>query len=150
MRRSLKERLPAYLLPHVVILLDELPLNANGKLDRDRLPDPYEVDPQPGGDVPGSELHVAVRDAWREVLGRDGIPEDINFFDAGGSSLDVLLLHDAISHKVGHKLEPTFVFEHTTIARQASALEPSEAVSSPDSGRAMNRRRSTSSPRGRR
>ncbi|MYS27397.1 amino acid adenylation domain-containing protein, partial [Streptomyces sp. SID7804] len=88
LRTALAGTLPAYMVPGDYVLLDALPLNSNGKLDRAALP-------APAGDRPGDSLYTAPRDdveavvAWAFAdvlgLGRAGVHDD--FFDLGGHSL---------------------------------------------------------------
>ncbi|MGK0303635.1 MAG: hypothetical protein ACI89X_004533, partial [Planctomycetota bacterium] len=67
--------------------------------------------------------HLAmVEQSWIEVLGHLPESADVNFFDAGGRSLDVILLHDLLEQRLVLSLEPTFVFEYATVRRQAAEL----------------------------
>ena len=65
---------------------------------------------------------------------------DLNFFDAGGSSLEAMQLLERLSTQYSRLLHPTFTFEHTTIRRQAAALEAMASSREAVSGRGRQRR----------
>jgi amino acid adenylation domain-containing protein len=91
-RRWLADRLPDFMVPSTVTVVDELPLNPNGKLDLARLPKRPSVASQ---NKPPSGIEGLVREVWRRVLGRETDPEG-NFFDLGGNSLLALRLTTAL------------------------------------------------------
>ncbi len=128
--QNLKERLaglmPGFMIPHHMMFVEALPLNANGKLDRSALPDPFRTEGQsvqigmnPGTAARGTTL---IAEGWQTVLGQSVTSADLNFFDAGGSSLDAVKLLEWLEKRLNRTLEPTFVFAHATIRRQADAL----------------------------
>lgn len=139
LRNWLTGMLPAFMVPHYLFLLNALPTNANGKLDKAALPDPFErsvATPIEGR----THEFAAVGAAWEEILGRRPASEDINFFDAGGTSLDAMRLYDLLCRRFSRALVPTFVFEHATIGRQAEALRPTQRNDEPAGGRGRQRR----------
>ena len=122
-RTRLREVLPDYMVPAAVVLLDEMPLNANGKVDRRALP---EVDREAfgGGHTPprtGTERTLAA--IWEDLLGVTGIGVEDNFFDLGGDSI---LTIQMVSHarRAGLAMTSKDVFLHQTVAELAAALEP--------------------------
>ncbi len=139
LRHRLAEVLPAFMVPHFLLFVDALPINANGKLDRAALPDPFKRTPAipVGGRSP--EL-AAVGDAWEEILGRSPASEEVNFFDAGGTSMEAVQLFELLSKRFARALDPTFVFEHTTIRQQAEALRSLERGDLQALGRGQQRR----------
>ena len=147
---SLRRTLPEFMVPHVVINVDAIPLTPNGKADRSQLPDPFDAVGE-WRSPPRSELHETVRAIWANVLGRSAIPEDVSFFDAGGTSLDILHLLSRLDEAAQRPLESTFVFEHPTIEAQTSALEGHAVRSSAgEEDRAGRRRTSGARARSRR
>jgi len=122
LREQLSGILPAFLVPHHVCFLDVLPTNANGKLDKAALPDPFVRAPVTPLARRSAEC-VTVGEAWGEVLGRRPSRDDINFFDAGGTSLEAVRLHELLSKRFMCELDETFVFEYATIKGQADALQ---------------------------
>jgi amino acid adenylation domain-containing protein len=84
--RYLKNRLPAYMLPYKLIFVKKFPLNANGKIDKNKLPIPIEdVTINPPEET--TENHKTILKIWIEVLGRKDISVHDNFFSIGGNSL---------------------------------------------------------------
>jgi amino acid adenylation domain-containing protein len=81
-------RLPDYMVPSHFVMLDRLPLTANGKLDRKALPAPQgEAHIGLGYEAPEGEIEQTLADIWSEVLLRDQIGRHDNFFELGGHSL---------------------------------------------------------------
>lgn len=88
LRRELQERLPAYAVPADIVFIDEMPLNANGKLDRTRLPTLPRVDISPSDrSRPHSLVEQLLLKTWREVLQVEEIGTEDDFFALGGHSL---------------------------------------------------------------
>ncbi|WP_157106359.1 AMP-binding protein, partial [Nocardia sienata] len=85
LRGHLTERLPAYMVPAVLMVLDEFPLNASGKLDRKALPEPvFEAQEFRAPSTPIEEIVAGV---YAEVLGVERVGADDDFFTLGGNSL---------------------------------------------------------------
>ena len=118
LREALAARLPAYMLPAAVVVLDALPLTAQGKVDRRRLPAP-EWAPAAGQRVaprtPAEELLHAL---WAELLGLDperfGVDDD--FFALGGHSLLAMRAASRLREVLGVELPLASLFEQPTIA----------------------------------
>jgi amino acid adenylation domain-containing protein len=111
LRRQLGRHFPAYMVPHFLVPMQALPKNQNGKLDEARLPDPFAEPGRNPDDLAG------VARAWREILGR-AVETDVNFLDAGGTSLEAVQLAEALAARFSVALPATFVFEYPTIASQ--------------------------------
>ena len=134
LRRALAGRLPAFLLPALVVALDELPVTGNGKLDRAALarrPLPADAG---GGDPtsrpPRGEVEEAVAAVWREVLGRPAVGRDDNFFDLGGHSLLLVEVHDRLRRRFP-RLAILDLFRHPTLAALAAHLSPEPPAAVP-------------------
>ncbi|MEH2198332.1 condensation domain-containing protein, partial [Nostoc sp.] len=123
LRSFLKKLLPDYMVPSLFVSLDALPLTANGKVDRNALPEPdlsrmgLEVDfilPR----TPTEEILVK---NWIDVLGREQVGIYDNFFELGGDSV---LSIQVVAHanQAGLLLTPKLLFQHQTIAELASVL----------------------------
>jgi amino acid adenylation domain-containing protein len=88
LRAFLRERLPEYMVPQRWVVLDHLPLNANGKVDRERLPVPSAIVEAEGEEetqrTPVEELVAGI---WSEVLKLEAVGRNENFFELGGHSL---------------------------------------------------------------
>ncbi|MGO3473327.1 MAG: amino acid adenylation domain-containing protein [Brevibacterium aurantiacum] len=89
LRDWLVDRLPDYMVPSTLTCVGELPMTANGKLDRQRLPAPEEP---LSTRAPSTKLEAAIVRAFDEVLGTDHLGVDSNFFDVGGTSLTAVSL----------------------------------------------------------
>src|SRR5262249_61550107 len=89
LRRSLKEKLPEYMLPGSFMLLPALPLTPNGKIDRKALPVPPPEERLSEVEliIPRNDVESQVAEVWREVLQLREVGVADNFFDLGGHSL---------------------------------------------------------------
>jgi amino acid adenylation domain-containing protein len=125
LRRLLAARLPEHMIPAFFIMLDALPLTANGKLDRRALPPPDGMRPEI--EVPfvpaRSAAERGIAALWREVLGLETVGVHDNFFDLGGHSLLLLRLHGRMREQTGAELNLIDLFSHPTVAAMAGLLE---------------------------
>ncbi|HEV2374803.1 MAG TPA: amino acid adenylation domain-containing protein [Streptosporangiaceae bacterium] len=142
LREWVAERLPDYLVPSEFVLLDELPMTANGKADRRALPEPAAVRPQPaqGFVAASSPGEQALARIWCEVLRQDRIGVYDNFFDLGGDSITSLLIV-AKAAREQLRLTTADIFEHQTIhaiLRAAASPDPSLPPRERDGDRALN------------
>lgn len=120
-RATLRSKMPAFMIPHFILQVPDLPKTRNGKLDESRLPDPYQdASPEPPSEE-AADIRQAVADGWHRILGRR-VGDHANFMDAGGTSLEALRLAKELERALGLELASTFVFEHPTIARQTAHL----------------------------
>ncbi|MFJ9968661.1 non-ribosomal peptide synthetase [Streptomyces avermitilis] len=152
-RQYARRILPSYAVPRFVVPLDEMPLNANGKMDRRRLPAPPWPRPRatgatrtPGQASAATTARAArppaagdsgrladVRAAWRQVLGHDEFGVSDNFFDVGGHSLILVMLQLELERRLGAAPSISALLRHTTVQAQArlggSPTAPREAGS---------------------
>jgi amino acid adenylation domain-containing protein len=123
LRAYLGERLPEHMLPAAIIILDDLPLSANGKVDRKALPRPRVELLQAGeAERPLTPLERAILGIWAETLKIDHLRVDDNFFDLGGHSLTAIRLAARISEVFGIDLPLRVIFEAPTPAAFSAAL----------------------------
>jgi amino acid adenylation domain-containing protein len=124
LRRYLRERLPEYMIPSAFVLLDEMPLTPNGKINRQALSALAK-----NGDE-HQETFVAPRDAlelrlmrlWEDVLNVRPIGITDNFFDLGGHSLLAVRMMARLSHQIGRELPLALILHKQTIQGLASLL----------------------------
>ena len=86
-RQAAQEQLPDYMIPDALVLLEELPLMANGKIDRQALPDPERAVATSEITPPDTPVEEVLAGIWSEVLGVKKISVTANFFELGGHSL---------------------------------------------------------------
>ena len=119
LRRALELRLPAFMVPARVLLLDRLPLTPNGKLDRRALPLP-EGPPARLESVPRSAAEMALAAAWEDVLAGGPVGLDDNFFALGGDSIRAIQVA-ARAAEAGYPVAVGDLFQHQTVRTLAAA-----------------------------
>ncbi|QJW98082.1 amino acid adenylation domain-containing protein [Frigoriglobus tundricola] len=137
LRNRLKETLPDYMVPAAVVVLDALPLTANGKVDRAALPVPERRPSEPPAAGAGTELERQIRAVWMRHLHCDAGPDD-NFFDLGGTSLHLAEVHTELQNRLGGAWPLAVLFECPTVRALAARLagttgpHPAAAASAQD------------------
>ncbi|SMH62085.1 hybrid non-ribosomal peptide synthetase/type I polyketide synthase [Azospirillum agricola] len=122
LRADLSAVLPDYMVPGFFVTLDALPLNASGKLDRDRLPDPRGVFADDEHRPPLDAVEAALCALWEAVLGVPRIGTATSFFNAGGTSLLAVETIARIEREFGVALPLTALFRHPTVGALAVLL----------------------------
>ncbi|MFC7534640.1 amino acid adenylation domain-containing protein, partial [Actinoplanes sp. GCM10030250] len=121
LREQLRDRLPDHMVPDTLIMLDELPLTANGKLDKRALPTPGTTHQTPSRQPrTPTEQHLCT--ILADLLARTGVGIDDNFFDLGGHSLLATRLITRIRTELHLELHLRTLFTHPTIASFSGLL----------------------------
>ncbi|MFJ6483570.1 amino acid adenylation domain-containing protein [Streptomyces sp. NPDC091682] len=127
-------RLPEYMVPAVFTVLEQLPLSANGKLDRRALPAPVIAVPAAplpqAAQVPAGTPEQILSALMGEVLGLPGVGPDANFFELGGDSIVSIRLV-GLARKAGLTVSARQVFTHPTPAALASVATVPEGAAAP-------------------
>ncbi|RKH27986.1 non-ribosomal peptide synthetase, partial [Corallococcus sp. CA041A] len=120
---SLKQRLPEYMVPSAVVVLDALPLNANGKVDRKALPEPDAHAVEARDFVaPRDALEMQLARIWEDVLGVRSVGVRSSFFELGGHSLLAVRMLASIRERLGLSLPLSVLFQQPTIEQLAQVL----------------------------
>jgi len=131
LKAHVRHCLPEYMLPSAWIWLDAMPLNANGKLDRNALPALAGL----AGDeqayvAPRDEAEQAVADIWREVLGVQQLGIHDDFFELGGHSLAGVQVTAKVQELFNIEVPVNVLFEATTVAKFVDRMAECQAVES--------------------
>ena len=130
LRKFVRGLLPDYMVPHLFVDLEALPLTQNGKIDRRALPDPFQQTSAPADEyvAPRTPMEVFVADLWRELLNVERVGLRDNFFDLGGHSLLSMQATYRIEKKTGRRLNPrSMVLQN--LERVAAECSDEETVS---------------------
>ncbi|MEU4344825.1 amino acid adenylation domain-containing protein, partial [Nocardia sp. NPDC023852] len=121
--RFAAEKLPSYMVPASVMVLEAFPLNTSGKLDRKALPEPVFTADAAGFRAPRTQAEQIVAGIFADVLSQDQIGIDDNFFDLGGNSLVATQVVARIGVAFGTQIGVRALFETPTVAGIAARAE---------------------------
>ncbi|MFC2145875.1 amino acid adenylation domain-containing protein [Acidobacteriota bacterium] len=123
--RHLSEALPEYMIPPYFVRLEQMPVTANGKLDRKALPEPASGAGDDEFIAPRDELQKKLAAIWSEVLGIqvDKIGIDSNFFELGGHSLNATVMVPRIHKELNVRLPLSEIFITPTLLGQAEYIK---------------------------
>ncbi|UCH98534.1 MAG: amino acid adenylation domain-containing protein [Candidatus Aminicenantes bacterium] len=140
LRDYLLKALPDYMIPAYFVRLEEIPLTANGKVDRKALPVP-ELQPGENYAAPGDEIEKQLVKIWAQIIGRDALHasqshasqlhESIgihdNFFELGGHSLKATIMAAKIHKTLNVKIPLAEIFTNPTIKKLAQTIKAGAA-----------------------
>ncbi|MEU8181975.1 amino acid adenylation domain-containing protein [Micromonospora sp. NPDC049047] len=122
----LRESLPGYMVPPRILVLDDLPLSANGKVDRSALPAPDEAGFEGQVVAPADDLEACLAEIWRGFFDVPEISVLAGFFDLGGNSLLAVRMMAQVRSRLGRRLPLSALFAHPTIRDLARVLRETE------------------------
>jgi len=125
LRQWLRQKLPEYMVPSSLMVLNSLPLTPNGKVNHAALPEPEES-PYEDRDQfvrPSSSTEESLAEMWQELLGVKQVSMRDNFFDLGGHSLLAMQLIARVEKKFGINLPVATLFQSPTIGELAKVLD---------------------------
>ena len=128
LQNHLVKQLPDYMIPSAFVLLEALPLNANGKVDRQALPAPVDVrsEVKENDVVPTLSIHEHLKLIWEELLDARPVGIRDNFFELGGHSLLAARLVSRIEQDWGKKIPLDILLTNATIEQLADVLTQPE------------------------
>ncbi|MGW6258070.1 amino acid adenylation domain-containing protein [Streptomyces sp. NPDC055085] len=115
LREHLAARLPEYMVPTAIVLMDGLPRGERGKVDRHAMPAPGAGGDLPARIPPRSGMERLVADVWTEVLAVEEVGADDNFFEAGGHSLLMLRVQARLTERLGRQIPVVDLFRFPTV-----------------------------------
>ena len=123
----LATRLPAFMRPDAIAVIDAFPLTANGKIQLATLPDPTQRTVPRTAKIPAppqGKIEVRLAAIWSGLLGISGIDRDDDFFDLGGHSLMALRMFSRINREFQCSLSLATLLGHPTVSALATVLAP--------------------------
>ncbi|MBN9384575.1 MAG: amino acid adenylation domain-containing protein [Chitinophagaceae bacterium] len=122
LRSWLLRRLPEYMVPGLWVCMPALPVTPSGKVDKQRLPDPVEMDAgKRAYEAPRNQLESIMVEVWQSLLGVQHIGIHDNFFLVGGDSIITIQICSRV-RRDGYILRPRDIFLHQTIAQLSAML----------------------------
>ena len=120
-KQYLGERMPGYMVPWQVVVMESLPKTPNGKVDRQRLPEVERGGVKGRG--PQNEVEAMVAGIWAEVLRLEEVGVEENFFELGGHSLLATQIVARVEQKFKIAIPLSSLFESPTVAAMAEAVQ---------------------------
>lgn len=131
---ALQDKLPDFMVPSVLVLLDKIPLTSNGKVDKKALPSPDEYLLQERSYMaPQHPVEIEICKIWQQLLGIERISVEDNFFDLGGDSIIAM---QAVNHinKVGFSVSAKDIFTYQNIAALAQKIRSNQSLRKGEQG----------------
>jgi amino acid adenylation domain-containing protein len=123
LRNYARRTLPEYMVPAAVVVMNELPLLSNGKLNRRALPKPEAfVSPHADYIAPENDLEQTIATIWQQAFNVDKVSIHSNFFDLGGNSLLLARVHSKLRAALNREIAIVELFKHSTVHALAKHL----------------------------
>ncbi|MGH3373260.1 MAG: amino acid adenylation domain-containing protein, partial [Actinoallomurus sp.] len=131
LRSHLANRVPAYMIPAYLSVLEEFPLNTSGKIDKSALPAPDSAGPTRRYVAPRTPVESTLTGTYASLLRRDRVGIDDGFFDLGGNSLQAMQLITRLRDDLGVDLGVTEVFLAPSPRELAARIERTRGAARP-------------------
>jgi acyl carrier protein len=123
LRGRLQEQLPGYMVPSTLVVLESLPLTANGKIDRKALPEPDASVSESQFVPPEGDIERTLAHLWQELLRVEQVGRRDSFFELGGHSLLAMQLATRIEQEFGIEIAIRTLFQYHALEAMASRIE---------------------------
>lgn len=124
LKEWLADYVPEYMIPSLFVTLGQLPLTANGKVDRKALPEPQaEVVELDAADAPATPTEARLAAIWKEILNLEQVSRTSNFFDLGGNSLLALKMLTRLREVMDRPVSLQMLFSNIQLQQLATALD---------------------------
>jgi amino acid adenylation domain-containing protein len=123
LREHMSQKLPSYMMPATIVILEELPRLPHGKVDRKGLQELKHRLPQQQGSEPRTAEEQAIAAIWAGLLKRESVGIDENFFEIGGHSLLATQVVSRLQHVFGMDVPLLMIFEAPTVEALAKRLQ---------------------------
>ncbi len=129
LRRHLRQTLPEFMIPSMIVIVEQFPLTPNAKIDRKALPDPFATQSETPREfvAPSSPTELIISEIWIRLLGVRQVGTADSFFELGGHSLLAMRAASEISSRTGRTIEPRLLF-FRTLGQLAEACDASAPV----------------------
>ncbi|WP_193065048.1 non-ribosomal peptide synthetase [Oceanobacillus oncorhynchi] len=128
LKKYLNTKIPEYMVPSILYLLEKIPVTSNGKLDRGALPEPKRQISLENYRSPKTQIEKIILDIWKEVLKIEEIGIDDKFFEIGGNSLLLVQIHQRIESIYPGKVKVVDLFTYPTVSEIASFVSEVEST----------------------
>lgn len=130
LRKHLLNQIPDYMVPQYFIRLESMPLTSNHKLDRNALPSSHQrscvgPDSDHKPEQPRTSTQEAIAQIWADILQVEGVRLEDTFFDQGGNSILLMLVHERMNRMYPDLLDITDIFAYPTIMHISEKLDMS-------------------------
>ncbi|MEI8632517.1 AMP-binding protein [Vibrio sp. PP-XX7] len=133
LKAELSAQLPAHMVPAAYVVLDEMPLTPNGKVNRKALPAPdEEALVRQTYEAPEGEVETCLAEIWQALLGIEQVGRHDNFFELGGHSLLAVQLTSRVRTALGCELALTTLFAQPVLHELAAALTQRSVLALPE------------------
>ena len=122
LRQELRNLLPYYMVPSLFAKMEQFPLTANGKLNKEKLDSVELVLAKTEYVEPTDSVQKSLCDLYSELLSIERVGIEDNFFELGGSSLLATRLTQLIEKRLGYKVKPSLILKYSTVKQLAEAI----------------------------